>query len=177
MGNIDKYDVFMKQLEIIELDVVYADESGGISEDRKQTIINVIERIEGNLIQQQNTGDETNMKVGDTFENINQSVIATRGSIAKGIIRVREVSGDEMAKAIQALEEAIAGLKTTEISEDGKQASLELIDEITKQAASHNKGKVVLKQLGNGLWETIKNVQSLATVVSYSWPIIQGLWK
>jgi len=83
---------------------------------------------------------------------------------------------DKVANAIEKLERAIAELKAEELSEETKQGSLQLLEEITKQASSPNGEKVVLKQLGNGLWEAIKNVQSLTSIVSYAWPIIQGLW-
>ena len=159
----DKYDVFIKMLEIIEKDLA---PSPDISKEKKTEIYNIFERIEGNF----------KIEIGDRFENINQSIIATHGSIANGIIDIRKVEGDEIANAIEKLEKAIAETKPTEMSDENKHDALNLLDELTRQASTPNKVKAVLKSLGNSLWEAIKNVDSISKTATLIWPIISKLW-
>ena len=78
---------------------------------------------------------EVNVKVeGDKFENVSNSIIATRGSIAKGIIKVREIEGDEAADALQQLDQIISQVKPDEMSDEQKEKALELLKELTNQA-------------------------------------------
>lgn len=159
----DKYDVFIKMLEIIEID---STQSYDVPEEKKTVIFNSIERIEGNF----------KMEIGDRFENINQSIISTRSAIAKGIINVRKVEGAEIANAIEKLEKEIAEAKMTEMNDENKNDALNLLNELTRQASSPNKVKAVLKSIGNSLWETIKNVDSISKTATLLWPIISKLW-
>ena len=165
MAQFKKYDVIMKILDIVEKDTI-------TGEQNQQTIKPVIERIEGDFI----IGENIKKEIGDRFENISQSVIATRGSIAKGIIKIREVEGDELAEAIQKLEKAIAEAQPIEMPDKDKHEALQLLEEITKQASSPNKVKVVLKTLGKNLWESVKNVESISKTAALVWPIISRLW-
>ena len=75
---------------------------------------------------------------GDKFENISNSIIATRGSIARGLITIYERRGPDVAEAIRALEQAIS---TAEISDSTRQDALELLGEITGQAAAEHPSK------------------------------------
>lgn len=159
----DKYDVFIKMLAIIEMDSTQPYE---VPEEKKTEIFNYFERIEGNF----------KMEIGDRFENINQSIISTRGAIAKGIIDIGKVEGAEIANAIEKLEKAIAEAKTTQMNDENKHDALNLLNELTRQASSPNKVKAVLKSIGNGLWETIKNVDSISKTATLLWPIISKLW-
>lgn len=159
----DKYDVFIKMLAIIEMDSTQPYE---VPEEKKTEIFNYFERIEGNF----------KMEIGDRFENINQSIISTRSAIAKGIIDIRKVEGAEIANAIEKLEKAIAEAKTTQMNDENKHDALNLLNELTRQASSPNKVKAVLKSIGNGLWETIKNVDSISKTATLLWPIISKLW-
>lgn len=159
----DKYDVFIKMLAIIEMDSTQPYE---VPEEKKTEIFNYFERIEGNF----------KMEIGDRFENINQSIISTRGAIAKGIIDIGKVEGAEIANAIEKLEKAIAEAKTTQMNDENKHDALNLLNELTRQASSPNKVKAVLKSIGNGLWESIKNVDSISKTATLLWPIISKLW-
>lgn len=174
MGKFDKYDVFMKMLQVIEQDV--GRDSIGISEEQRQKIITVIGKIEGDVSLKQVLKEEISMDTGDKFENISQSVIATRDSIATGIIKVREIGEDDIADALQKLERAIIEAKTSEMSEELKQEALQHLDEITDQASSSGRAKPILKTLGKGLWEIIKNVDSISKTVTVVWPVIESLW-
>jgi hypothetical protein len=136
MSQYDRLDVFMKMLEVMEKDIVAVPRDFSIQERGKITTI--IERLEGTL--NVNLGEEIAVS-GDKFENMSNSVIATRGSIAKGIITVQERRGPEVAQAIRGLEQALADSK---IPENTKQEALELLSEITTQAAGAQPSKTIL---------------------------------
>ena len=121
MAKHDKYDVFIKMLEVIEQDDTIA--AGQVTEERVTQITNIIERLEGNIIQEQAIQKEVVME-GDKFENVSQSVIATRGSIAKGVITIRSRHGSEVADAIKTLEQVISGEAGVSLSEDDRKAAL-----------------------------------------------------
>ena len=173
MAKLDKYDIFMKMLEIIELDK----EEGlfTIPEDQKQNIITKIEKMEGNIIFKQK--EEFHIETGDKFGDIYQSVIATRGSIASGIIKISECGENDLADAIQKIEKAINNAPANELPEDKKAEALELLNELTNQAAKPNRAKSILKTIGMGLWEIIQNIEPTTKTVGLVWPIIQKLWK
>jgi len=169
MSETNKYAVIMKILDIVEKDVT-------TEERNQQNIRTVIERIEGDFILEQPIGRNIIMEIGDRFENISQSIIATRGSIAKGIIKIRETEGEELAVAIQKLEKAIAEAPSTEMPNENKQELLQVLGEFTNQASSPNKIKAVLKSLGTSIWESVKNVESISKTITLVWPIISKLW-
>jgi hypothetical protein len=169
MGRYDKFDVFMRILEIIEKDS--ASDSLPLASDKPQQVVAFIEQM--TVHQRIQGGEEIHM--GDQFENIHNSVIATRHSIAKGIIKVRETAGDELANAIKTLEELIASAPDNELDSANKEEALSLLNELTTQASS-NSPKVVLKSLGQGLWEILKSAGSIATAVKIAWPVIEQLW-
>jgi hypothetical protein len=168
MGEFDHLDIMMKMLEVLERNIVATQRKFSQQELTKATTI--IERMEGTLFV--NIGREVTVE-GDKFENISNSVIATRGSIAKGIITVRERGKEDIAEAIQSLEKALSGAT---IPEKTRQEALELLNGITEHAASERPSKGVMKSLGETLMKTLENVGSIADVVGKAWPIIASLW-
>jgi hypothetical protein len=169
MGRYDHLDIFMKMLEVLEKDLELNPRKLSTQEHTKVT--NIIERLEGNLIVQ-SVEEEITME-GDKFENISSSVIATRGSIARGIITVRERRGADVADALSQLDNA---LSSSDLPDKTKQEALELLKEITNQAGSKQASKSVLKTLGNSLGKMIENVGSVASVFEKVWPVIKSLW-
>jgi hypothetical protein len=165
MSQYDRLDVYMKILEVMEKEF---DSTRVLSAYEKTRATTIIERLEGTLHLSQ--GEIT---MGDRFQNITSFVIATRGSIAKGVIAVREHHGPNVADAIQQLEQAVS---TAVISEEMRQEALELIQGLTAQAASDRPTKSVLKSLGSSLLTTLKSIGSIAEVVSKTWPAISSLW-
>ena len=93
MTEISDYEVMMKMLEIIELK--QRNTSQPPVEAENEEIRNVIEKIEGNAYFALGSQQEVAINTGDKFANISNSVIATRASIASGIVRVKEAQGDE----------------------------------------------------------------------------------
>ena len=170
--NIGRYghlDVMMKILEVLEKDLE-AKPTAVPPQDRSG-VVNIIERLEGGLWVNTET-EEVNVG-SDRFENITNSIIATRGSIAKGLITVREKRGDEIADAISTLEDAISG---TEIEEETKKEALELLQEIANHAGSDQPSKSVIRSLGESLWKAVDGLDSIAGTVSKTWPLLESLW-
>ncbi len=175
MPEVSEYELFMKMLEIIEIRHKH---SAPPTDAEKDKITTIIKNIEGNLLLVQDPNQEVSMHIeGDRFENVANSVIATRGAIASGIIKVRESDGDEVADALQQLEKAIAQADPQAMSKEDKQKALKLLEELTKQVSSPSRAKVVLEAMGKGLWEIIRNVEPLAKTVSAAWAVIQKLWS
>jgi hypothetical protein len=168
MGQYDHLDVFMKMLEVMEKD--FDATPRVLSAQERSKVTTIIERMEVTL--NVSVGQEVTVS-GDKFENISNSVIATRGSIAKGLITVRERRGTDVAEAIHALELALSAAK---IPDTTRQEALELLGEITGQAAMEQPSKTVLKSLGSSLMKTLEGVASIADVVGKAWPVIASLW-
>jgi hypothetical protein len=165
MTQYDRFDIYMKILEVIEKDISITPRQLSTQEHGRVTTI--IERLEGTLY----LGQE--VKVGDNFENISNSVIATRGSIATGLIAVQERGRTGIADAIRALEQAVSA---AQIPDGTRQEALELLKEITGQAATEQPSKTVLKSLGSSLGKMLESVGSIADVVGKVWPVISTLW-
>lgn len=173
MSGHDRFDVFMKMLEIIERDL----DSGprALSDEDSVRVTTVIEKLQGNLVLQTVEGDST--VTGDRIEHISNSIIATRGSIAKGIVSVRETRGSEVADALKELEEAVAGATIEVIGQPEKAQALELLSELTRHAGSPNGSKPVLRSLGEGLWKAVEAVEPVAKVAGKVWPVLEKLWQ
>ena len=170
MSSASRYDVFLKMLEIILHDVR---SPSPISNEERQTAITVIQNIEGDLKLKQILKEET-VNTGDKFENISNSIIATRGSIATGVIKIRDSGEPELAGAIEELAGAIEGAPSQEMPEELKAEALDLVDELVKQASS-GRAKSVLKAMGNGLLKTVEGVKSMSPIVASVWPVIERL--
>lgn len=171
--SFDKYDVIMKVLEIIEQEEKIA--NGSITRERISNITNIIQRLDGNIYQEQ-TGTKEVIVEGDKFENINQSVIATRGSIAKGVIQIREMHGDDIADALQLIEDALVGEQGQQLSEQSRQEALELLAEISQQGSKSNSSKTVLRTLGETFWKAIEKVEPLSKACLAAWKIVEKIW-
>jgi signal recognition particle GTPase len=169
MGNYDRLDIFMKMLEVIEKDVDPAAKE--ISPADRGKVTTIIQKLEGNLSIYR-FEDEVHMS-GDSFENVSNSVIATRGSIAKGVIAIRTRGKPDVADAIETLTDALA---TSDVPQSAREESLELLQELTSQAAATKPSKIVLKSLGASLLSAIEGIGSIADVLSKTWPLIASMW-
>jgi hypothetical protein len=172
-SDFDKYDVFMKILEIIEQDGAVA--SGSVSDERITKITNIIQRLEGDIVQ-----TEFHKEViveGDNFENINQSVIATRGSIAHGIIQVRSRRGNDVADALQELESALSDAPPALLADRQRKEALELLAEIAQQSAKPEVSKSVLKSVGDAFWKIVENAEPISKACLGAWKSIETVWK
>ncbi|MGI0025658.1 MAG: hypothetical protein ACREA4_11020 [Nitrososphaera sp.] len=113
---------------------------------------------------------------GDKFENISQSIIATRGSIAKGIIGVRKQEGDQVADALQVIEAALTGDAAKQLSEKDRKEALELLSEIAQQGAKPDSSKSVLRSLAQMLWGLIEKVEPLSKACLAAWKVLEKIW-
>jgi len=164
-------DIFMKMLEVIEKDLEARPRL--ISPAEKASVHTIIQRMEGTLIVN-NYEEEVTMSTGDTFSQNSNSVIATRGSIARGVITIREQRGDEAADAISSLQQALGGKN---VPEEKRAEALELLAEITSKASDKGSSKTILKSLGSGLKDVLDDIGSISSVVEKVWPIIMTFWS
>jgi hypothetical protein len=100
--------------------------------------------------------------MGDRFENVSNSIIATRGSIAKGIVTVREQGGEEVAKVLSELEEMIANLSSTDLPEERQQEALDLLQGITEEAGKPESNHSAIRALGVSLLGILGTVAPIA---------------
>jgi hypothetical protein len=172
--HFNKYDVIMKVLEIIQQDGAIG--AGSVQQESITQITNIIHRLDGNIIQQQVEVEEVTVE-GDKFENINQSVIATRGSFAHGVITLKEKHGDEVANAFKTIESALNGEAGASLAAERRKEALDLLNEMAQQGSKPDSSKSVLKSLGKGLWTLITSVEPLSKACTVAWPIIEKLWS
>lgn len=171
--HFDKYDVIMKMLEIIQQDMEIDGES--VARERLTKITNIIHRLDGNIVQQQIDTEEIVME-GDRFQNVNQSVISTRGSFAQGVISIKAQHGDEIANAFRTLEVAFTSQAASQLTGEQRKAALEILNEIAQQGTKADSSKPVLKSLGTSLWTLIECAEPLSKACAVVWPILQKLW-
>ncbi len=136
----------------------------------------IIGTVEGDLVQQQYQAEGINME-GDSFSNISNSIIATRGSIAKGIIKVQELGNNEIADALRILDEAIGQARPEELPPEKQDDTLALLNELTRLASDSRQAKSVLRSIGESLYQAIKEVGSIWSAVVSVWPTIESLWS
>jgi hypothetical protein len=125
--------------------------------------ITIIEKMEGTMN-------------GDVFQNINQSIIATRGSIAKGVISLQTSGKGQIAEAISKLDQLIAAASDDDLSPEKKKESTDLLNEITEQANKQEPNKSVLHSLGNTLLSILTSVDPLAKAAKAAFDILKSLW-
>ena len=164
----------MKVLEIVQQDGPIG--AGSVQAESITQITNIIHRLDGDLVQQKVEVEEVTLE-GDKFENINQSVIATRGSFAHGVITLKEKHGDDVANAFKTIESALNGEAGSGLSAEQKKEALDLLNEMTQQGSKPDSSKPVLKSLGSGLWTLITSVEPLSKACTVAWPIVSKLWS
>jgi hypothetical protein len=169
-GQLNHLDIFMKMLEVIEKDLDAKPRH--ISPGDKDKVHTIIEKIEGTLIV--NTYEQEVTMSGDTFSHINNSVIAARGAIARGVISVREQRGAEAADAISSLQQA---LESSDVLADKRAEALELLGEISGKASDKGSSKTILKSLGSSLKGVLDDIGSISSVVDKAWPVIAEFWS
>ncbi len=111
--------------------------------------------------------------MGDTFTNISNSIIATRGSIAEGVIKLENTGNNDIADAIKLLDKAIAEVDDKDFPEDKKKESLELLDEIAQQAQEESPKKTILNLLGTSLLKIIENIKPITTTAGKAIEVVQ----
>jgi hypothetical protein len=121
--------------------------------------------------------------MGDTFTNIQNSTIATRGAInaaqgaiVSGINTLNEQGQTDAAKAITDLKALIANASDQTLNPDQKKEQLELLQGVVEEAAKPSPNKNILKSIGSTLWEAIKIVPTIAAGAKELWPVITSLW-
>jgi hypothetical protein len=114
--------------------------------------------------------------MGDSFTNISNSIIATRGSIIQGVNTISQQGQEDISKALSEIESLISKAPETELPAQEKAEKLELLNGVVQEAAKETPSKSLLKVLGSGLWEAIKSAPAILASAEKLWPIISKLW-
>ena len=162
MDEIGKYHLTMT----IRLDFVENDNSTKKLDPKKDLTIDI--KGNSNTIQ---VNHNNSLKKKSKLENKSQSVISITD-----IAKLRAIKGDQIADTIQKLEKAIIGTPSTELNGLDKQKALKQLQELTI-ASSSNKKKAFLMSLGQSIWESVKNIQSISMTIELLWPSISQIWK
>lgn len=126
--------------------------------------VTIIENVEENYM-------------GDVFKDINQSIIATRGSIAKGVISLRTSENEQIAKAISQLDQLIAVASDGDLVPEKKKECTDLLNGITEEANRQKPNKNILRSLGTTLFLLLTNVEPLAKAAKTAFDILKSLWS
>ena len=172
--EVNRYRVMMKMLEIIEQDIVGAEYHPTMEDLEKMAAI--VSRF-GRAVIVQNVEPGGMVEMGDKFENIQQSVIATRGSLAEGTIEVQQSSGDDIVDALHLIQGAATSDEANAETEVLRNEIAELAAELEKMQAENVAPKFVLKAVGEKLLELCKASTPMAQVALKVWPAIEKIWK
>ncbi|MEO9935463.1 hypothetical protein [Rhodopirellula bahusiensis] len=128
------------------------------------TNITIIEHVENNYM-------------GDVFKDIQNSIIATRGSIAEGIVTVRMQQNDAVADSIQSLDDLIASVADSELPVEKKNECLELLNGLTDEIKKPEPSKPILKTIGESLYSVLSKVPSISKGVATCFEVLKPLWS
>ena len=113
---------------------------------------------------------------GDRFENINNSIIATRGSIVQRVSMLGQQGWRIPAQAIRDLERIIANTSDDELSPEKKVKSNELLTALLEESLKPSPDVSVLKRIGTNLWDELKRSGPFLESGGELWPAIAQLW-
>jgi hypothetical protein len=129
-------------------------------------------RAEGLVVQRV---DKLEVAMGDKFENIHGSVIATRGSIAKGVVSLQDQGRDDLARAIEELTALISG--SALLDDEKKAESTALLMGITEEAVKPEPNKSIIRSLGTSLMTILTSAAPLAQAAASGLATIRTLWS
>jgi len=122
--------------------------------------------------------------MGDSFSNISNSTIVTRGAInaaegaiVQGVNTLNQQGQNDVAKAIAELQALISKAPDDALPAEQKKENLEVLRGVVEEAAKPSPNKSILKSLGGTLWDAIKFVPAIAAGAKDLWPVITKLWQ
>lgn len=133
-----------------------------------------VERWGGNVTIIENVEE---IYMGDVFKDINQSTIATRGSIAKGVISLRTSGNEQIAEAISQLDKLLAVASDDDLVPEKKKECTDLLNGITGEANRQEPNKNILRSLGTTLFSILISVEPLAKAAKTAFDILKSLWS
>ncbi|MCU0289949.1 MAG: hypothetical protein MUF15_26605 [Acidobacteria bacterium] len=125
--------------------------------------ITIIENMEGSVM-------------GDIFKDVNQSVIANRGSIAEGKILLKNQGKTDIADAIAEIGKIINSASENILSIDKKKECTDLLNGITDQAKEPEPNKNILRSLGSSLFSILETVAPIAQSAKKAIDILKSWW-
>ena len=126
--------------------------------------VTIIENVEENYM-------------GDVFKDINQSIIITRGSIAKGVNSLQISGNEQIAEAISQLDQLIAAASDSDLEPEKKKECSDLLRGITEEANRQEPNKYILRSFGNTLSSILTSVKPLAKAAMAAFDILKSLWS
>jgi hypothetical protein len=122
------------------------------------------------------TIESMEVTMGDTFKDIQNSIIATRGSIAEGIISIRKEGDGRIAEALEKLDLLINEASDNVLNKENKAAGSDLLNGIVQEAKKPEPNKTVMRSLGESLLGLLTVVKPLAEAGKDAFEIIKSLW-
>ena len=111
-------------------------------------------------------GNVGEVVMGDVFKDINQSIIATRGAIADGVITLKNQGKTDLADVISQLDEIISSVDTNILSNKKKAECADLLNGIADQAKKPEPNKSIIRSLGTSLISIIGTIEPIAQAAS-----------
>ncbi len=122
------------------------------------------------------TVESMEITMGDTFKDIRNSIIATRGSIAEGVISLKEKGDERLAEAIATLDRLISEASNDLLDDEKKAESADLLKGMVEEAKKPKPNKNILKSLGESLLTTLSVVKPLAEAGKEAFDVLKNLW-
>lgn len=113
--------------------------------------------------------------MGDVFKNIQNSIIANRGSIAKGVVSLRQKGNEDIAKAVADLDRLIAEAEESILPLEKKAESTDLLNGLAQEMAKPQPNKTIVRSLGTSLLEALKYAAPIATAGKEAIEVIRSL--
>lgn len=114
--------------------------------------------------------------MGDVIKDINQSIIATRGAIAQGVITLKNQGKNDLADVISELDKIISLTDSKILSKEKKAECSDLLNGITDQAKKPEPNKSIMRSLGTSLIAIIETIEPIAKVAGKGIEFIKHLW-
>jgi len=114
--------------------------------------------------------------MGDVFKDINNSIIATRGAIAEGVITLKNQGKSDLAEAIFQLDKFIALADERILSKEKKAECADLLNGIADQAKKPEPNKSIIRSLGTTLLSIIQTIEPITEAAAKGIEFVKKLW-
>lgn len=112
--------------------------------------------------------------VGDTFNNIHNSVIAARGALAKGVITLEQQGKSDISSAIRRLDSLISMVHENALPASKRSECVGLLSGIADESAKPHPNQTVLAALGTSLTTILGFAAPLAEAAKALLSLIRG---
>jgi hypothetical protein len=120
--------------------------------------------------------DRLEVIMGDRFENIHSSIIATRGAIAQGVAGTRAQGRADIATAIEQLASLIEQSSTSALTAQHREELQDLLKVMAEETSKSQPNRTALRSVGGTLLEILRQAGPLLESAKPAWDIISQLW-